>query len=113
MFEVQLSPRYRVRCTFEHHPNESPPGTDCVLELLNQYNIVIDVATGMSFVARRPDIHGRLQPIDEFSRPVGREISLGRAIQKLVPRRFVGVRRKIWDAYFRACKEDPRPEVVR
>ena len=115
MFTVDLQNGYEIQATFKHFPdNIWNPGTNCTLWVVDQETkMPVEWVTGYSSIGKRKEPDGTIVFVDQFSRPVGREVSLRKAIDKLVPREFVGVRRMLWDAYFKASKHDPRPVQAR
>ena len=94
MFTIETE-KYEMKVSFSHlFPADvcvAKPGTDCVIEIRNKNGTLLELTQGYTF----------LHDDDQYSRPFGRKLALARAIQSLIPRRFVRVRRMIWQEYFK------------
>jgi len=93
---------YEIRVKFYHYLRTDPifedpengdigPGTDCYIQVIA---VRENAEVGLSF----GETH--LHANDQYNRKFGRKLALARAIQKLIPRKYVNIRRLIWDAYF-------------
>ena len=93
MFTIETE-NYEMTISFAHQfPSKKYyAGTDCLICVYGKSppRYITD-ANGSTF----------LHNADQYSRPFGRKLALARAIQNLVPRRYIGVRRMIWNEYFK------------
>ena len=95
MFTIETE-KYELELRFQHRLPESPfaalPGTVCFMYIYSKKPWrLVDFSSGFTY----------LHKDDQYSRPFGRKLALARAIQSLIPRRFVSVRRMIWQEYFK------------
>ena len=93
MFTIETK-NHKIKVKFRHVVKEMEqyPGTDCGIYVVDKNTgQTIAHSKGMTFLHKN----------DQYSRPFGRKLALARAIQNLIPRRYVGVRRMIWDEYFK------------
>ncbi len=95
MFTIETE-KYELELRFQHRlpegPFPTPPGTACFMYIHSKKpRRLVEFSSGFTY----------LHKDDQYSRPIGRKLALARAIQSLIPRHYVGVRRMIWDEYFK------------